>query len=218
MNESKQPLLKITIALVIIAAIAATVMIFLSDGYDMNGSKIAFTCFSLIFFGITGSICLATTGNPKFGIIGNIGVIISVFAFLLINIIVHGEIESTELLKAGFSLFILAIALAHISFLFHINIQNKYASTTRIIAVIFISIFSIQIISKVFGANTTFIFTSTPTAEELKILLSSLVLDLAATVLVPLCNRLSVKPVEPVIITQPTVQSTTYPPDTPANL
>jgi hypothetical protein len=76
--------------------------------------------------------------------------------------------------------------------LHHFNLQNKYAHTARITATVFISIFSTIIIVNIFGAGEG--IQSLMNAQSiLKVGTASLVIDLAATLLVPLCNRLKVE-------------------------
>jgi hypothetical protein len=62
----------------------------------------------------------------------------------------HRRDRDEGLLKLGFALFILSIALAHISLLHYFNLQNKYAFYARITASIAISLFSLLLIMRIF--------------------------------------------------------------------
>jgi hypothetical protein len=204
MNSTNQSFLKVFIAIVILAGLSATIMILVSDSPSPTGSKLLSIAFSFIFYGITGTICWATARKSEHNLLGSAGMIISAVAFLFTTILIAGEVESTDLLKIAFSLLIASIALAHICFLFYINVQNKYAAIARILAALFISFFSLLIITKVFDIDEGLFFMRGPGENYIKMVLASLVLDLTATLLVPLCNKLpDSTPTELVITSEP---------------
>jgi hypothetical protein len=189
MNQTNQLLLKLLIGIVILAGVGAAIMIMTSNNVSSGGNKLLTIAFSFLFYGITGSICWAITRKREHNLLGNSGIIISAVAFLFQTILIVGEVDSTDMLKLAFSLFIVSIALAHICFLFYITVQNRYASMARVLATLFISIFSLLIITKVFDIDS-FSFMRGPGETYIRFVFATLVLDLAATLLVPLCNRL----------------------------
>ena len=179
--------------MVIIAAVLSSIMIMTSNDPSPGNAKLLMIAFSFIFFGITGSICWATARKSEHSILGNAGMIISAVAFLYSTILILGEVESTSMLKMAFCFFIASFALAHISFLFYVNVKNKYASIARIVATLFISFFSLLIISKMFESDSNFFLMGLSAGiDYMRLVFTSLILDLAATLLVPLCNQLDV--------------------------
>lgn len=193
--HSKYPLLvRAAVVTVIIAGVLGALSV-LVEGIGIVSGKIFAICFSLILFGITATISMVVTRKPLYKGLGIAGALISGLAFLLFGVVILGEIEEEWLLKLGFVLFILSIALAHISLLHYFNLQNKYAFYARITATVAIAIFSLLLIMRVFEPiiSISFIYNE----STLKMLIASFIIDLAATLLVPLCNRLKVnKPVE----------------------
>jgi hypothetical protein len=190
MNPTNQSLLKIMIGIVILAGAVATLVIMTSDYISPGSNKLLSITFSLIFYGITGSICWAAARKKEYNLLGNAGMIISVVTFLLTTILIVGEVESEDMLKLVFCLMIASIALAHISFLFYITVQNNYTAIARILATVFISLFSLLIITKVFDVDSRFFFMGGISETYIRMVAASLILDLTATLLVPLCNRL----------------------------
>jgi hypothetical protein len=206
MNQNDQPFIKGAIITVIIAAAIGALTVLGGDSLGRGGGEITgklfLASFSLIFFGITATISMVVTAKPQYKLLGNAGMIVSVIAFFLVLLLIFTGIDNNLTIpKFAFALFIGSIALAHICLLHHFNLQNKYANTARITATIFISLFAMVIIVNVLGA-----------VEGLQALLNgqsiikmgtaSLIIDLAATLLVPLCNRLKVvEPAEQLIIT-----------------
>jgi hypothetical protein len=159
---------------------------------DFTG-KLFLTSFSLIFFGITGAICMVVTEKPEYKGLGNAGMIVSAIGFFFTLILIFAGVKDSDgdatVPKLAISLFLASIALAHISLLFHFNLRNKHAHNARMTAAIFISIFTFALIILVFSGRG--LFSGITDAETMaKIIMVSLVIDLAATVLVPLCNRL----------------------------
>jgi hypothetical protein len=193
MNSTAQSFLKILIAIVILAGATATIMVMVADEPSAGGSKILSIAMSLIFFGITGSICWAAARKPQHNILGNAGMIVSAVAFLYTTMLVLGEVDSTAMLRVAFCFFIASIALAHISFLFYINARNKYASIVRVLATLFITFFSLLIITKIFEVDDGLFFMRGFDLTYIRLVFSSLILDLTATLLVPLCNQLDIE-------------------------
>ncbi len=194
--HSKNPqLVKASVALVIIAGALGALSIMV-EGIGVVSGKIFLICLSLIIFGITAMISLVVTRKPAYKTLGMAGAIASGLGFLLVFVVILAEVGDEGIFKLGFVLFILSIALAHISLLHYFNLQNKYAMYARMTATVAISLFSIFIIMRIFepfaGISSLLYSQST-----LKMLVASFIIDLAATLLVPLCNRLKVeKPVE----------------------
>lgn len=190
MHSKNQQLVKVSVITVIIAGALGALSV-LVEGIGMVSGKIFGICLSLIIFGITATISLVITRKPEYKGLGIAGASISGLAFLLFVVVIIGEIADEGLLKLGFVLFILSIALAHISLLHYFNLQNKYAFYARITASIAISLFSLLLIMRIFepfmGVSSLIYNQST-----IKMIFASLMIDLAATLLVPLCNRLKV--------------------------
>lgn len=190
MNQNNQQFIKASVIIVIIAGLLGALAV-ISGGIGLENGKLIAISLSVIIFGITATICMVVTRKPAFKTLGNAGMIVSGLAFLVAFIMIVGAIESEEILKIGFALFIASVALAHICLLHNFNLQNKYALYARMVATIAISIFSLLIITRVFEpiiSLTSLVYNQ----SIIKILLSSLIVDLAATLLVPLCNRLKV--------------------------
>jgi hypothetical protein len=205
MNLNNQQFIKGIIIAVIIAAAIGVLTVLGGDSIGRGGAEITgklfLASFSLIFFGITATISMVVSAKPPYKNLGNAGAIVSVAAFVLVLILIFAGVgNDLTIPKFAFSLFIASIALAHICLLHHFNLQNKYAHTARITATIFISIFSVIIIVNVFGAGES-LLTLMNGQSILKMGIGSLIIDLAATLLVPLCNRLKVE--EPVKLSFP---------------
>ena len=190
MNQNNPQFIKASVIIVIIAGLLGAIAV-MSGGIGLENAKMIAVCISLIIFGITSTICMVVTRKPEYKTLGTAGMIVSGTAFLLAFVMIIGSVENEGILKVGFALFIASIALAHICLLHHFNLQNKYALYARITATIAITIFSLLIIIRVFEP----IINLTALAYDqsmIKIIFGSLMIDLAATLLVPLCNRLKI--------------------------
>ena len=202
MNTNNQQFIKGAIITVIIAGAIAALTVLAGDSVGRGAGEITgklfLVCFSLIFFGITAAISMVLTEKAQYKSLGNAGMIASVIAFFLVLILIFAGVNNENdltLVKLAFAFFIASIALAHICLLHHFNLQNKYANYARITATIFISVFSLIIIINIFGTGNG-LQAMVNGQSTLKLGFTSLVIDLAATLLVPLCNRLNVE--EPV--------------------
>ena len=203
MNEHNQSFIKGAIVTVIIAAAIGALTVLAGDsagrGADQFTGKLFLISFSFIFFGITAAISMVVTSKPAYKNLGSAGMIVSAAAFFLVVLLIFTGVGSDiTIAKLAFALFIASIALAHICLLHHFNLQNKYAHTARVTATIFISIFALVIIVNVFGAGEGFLSLMN-SQGIMKMGVASLIVDLAATLLVPLCNRLKAE--EPVKLT-----------------
>ena len=213
MNPNNQQFIKGAIITIIIAAILGTLIVM---GGDMLGwgegnfaGKLFLISFSLIFFGLTATISLVVAEKPQYKNMGNAGMIVSAAAFFCVLILIFTGVDNDlTIAKITSALFILSIALAHICLLHHFNLRNKYAHTARLIATIFISLFSLVIIINIFSTGDG-LQSLMNGQSTIKMVMASLIIDLAATLLVPLCNRLEVKePVEELTISvEPPVTS-----------
>jgi hypothetical protein len=192
MNLNNQQTIRGAIIAVIVAAGISILTLLAGESLGNFGGKIFLICFSFIFFGITAAISLIIGSNSMYKNLGNAGAIVSGLGFLFVAILVLGEMSDTAMVQLTATTFIASIALAHISLLHHFKMQNKYAIQARIMATIFISLFSLILIAKIFEPleGIQYILYNQSMA---KIVISALVADLAATLLVPLCNRLEVK-------------------------
>lgn len=199
MKENQQ-FVKASIAAVIIAAIICVFMILAGREMGEFGAKLYIISFSLIFYGITATLGLVVSEKPDYKGLGNATAIVSVLGFLMIVILVLGDFDNPGMstIKFTFSLMIASIALAHISLLHHFRLQNRYAYNARTTATVFISVFSLVLIILIFGDIEELQYTMMSNTQTIgKLISCSLIIDLAATVLVPLCNRLKTdEPVE----------------------
>lgn len=188
MNNNFQTLNKILIALTLASIIIGVAMVFTNDILFITGKTFTI-CIAFIFFGITGTIALAGARKPENNLLGIIGGIISALSFMLTLITILGEISNEQLLKITFSTTILSIAFAHICLLLYFNIRNKYAMFARIAAITAISLFSALIITQIFSPMSN-LYMMYSMQSNYKFILAVFVIDLGATLLVPLFNRL----------------------------
>ena len=200
MLQNNQQFIKVSIIVVIIAGLLGALAA-LSSGIMLANGKMISICLLLIIYGITATICMVVASKPAYKTMGMTGMIVSGVAFLLKFVMILGEIGNEYLLKAAFVLFIASIGLAHICLLHHFNLQNKYALYARMTATAAIAIFSFLFIIRIFEpfiSLNSLIYNQ----SVLKTILAALIVDLAATLLVPLCNRLKVDdPAEQLTIT-----------------
>lgn len=188
MNNNNQQLIKTSIIIVIIAGALGTLSI---ASIGLASAKMLGISISMILFGITGTISMVVMSKPEYKGLGTAGVIVSLLAFLLAFILIVAEVIDEGLLKLAFALFIASIGLAHICLLHHFNMQNKYAVYARMTATIAISLFSLLLIMRTFESLTS-MYALAYNQGIIQLILASLIIDLSATLLVPLCNRLQV--------------------------
>ncbi|HMK26299.1 MAG TPA: hypothetical protein VK483_09740 [Chitinophagaceae bacterium] len=200
MNPNNQQFIKVSIIVVIIAGLLGALAV-MSSGIMLANGKMIAICLLLIIYGITATICMVVTSKPAYKTMGTAGMIVSVIAFLLALIMIVGTVENEELLKTTFAFFIASVGMAHICLLHHFNLQNKYALYARMTATAAIALFSFLFIIRIFEpflSLTALVYNQ----SVLKIILAALIADLAATLLVPLCNRLKVNdPAEQLTLT-----------------
>ncbi len=208
MNQNNQQLIKASVIIVIIAGILGALSI-LAGGLDAYTAKIFSISFILILFGITATISFVVTSKPEYKTLGTAGMIVSGITFLLFFIVILAEVGDQGIFQLAFCLMIASIALAHICLLHHFNLQNKYAHYARITATTAIAIFSLVLIVKVFEPFPS-LYSLGYNQTALKLLVAALVIDLAATLLVPLCNQLQVE--EPVELTFTSEEEPPVPP------
>ena len=190
MNTHNQSTIKAAIIIILIAGIFGALSVF-AGGLDPSTAKIGSVCFLLLIFGITATTGIVVTGNPALKTLGNAAIICSAAGFLLFSIMILAETGDVELLKFAVCLLIASLGLGHICFLYHINPQNKYAYNARIGATIAVSLFTLIALVQVFQPLPS-IYMMAYNPSTLKMLTALLILELAATLLVPLCNRLIV--------------------------
>lgn len=191
MNQNNPQVIKAAVIVVIVAGLLGALTI-MTEGIGIGSAKIFAICLALIIYGITATICMVVTRKPECRSLGNAGMVVSASAFLLVFIITVGEVGDEGLLKFAFALFIASIALAHICLLHNFNLQNKYALYARITGTIAIAVFSLVLIVRIFepfAGMSALMYNQ----SSLNLIVAALVIDLAATLLVPLCNRLEVQ-------------------------
>ena len=189
MNRTNQPFLKVLIIGILVIGVAGTAIILGGELYRDLNAKILYITYSVLIYGITASVCWAVTRKNKYRGLGTTGIIVSVLAALLNVALAISETGTQDVLQIAFTFFIVAISMAHICFLFYITIQNKYAEAARTVAVIFISIFSLLAIIKIFNSSNS-LYLAEGMETYARLLMVALTINLTATLLVPLCNRL----------------------------
>ena len=203
MNQNNQQLIKASIITVIIAGALGALSI-LGGGLGVANAKLFSISFILILFGITAAISFVVTRKPEYKTLGTAGMVVSAAAFLLFFIVILTELGEQGIFQLAFCLMIAAIAIAHICLLHHFNLQNRYALYARMTATVAISLFSLLIIVKVFEPFPS-LYSLGVNQGALKLIVAALIIDLAATLLVPLCNRLKVEePVELILTSEET--------------
>jgi len=194
MNRNNQQAIKTFIAIVILAGVLGILSILAGSISEITG-KLFMICYSLIVFGLLAAPCMVVAEKPQYKGLGAAGMITASLGFLFTLICILAGIGQEDMLRFILILFVASFALAQMSFLFHINIQNKYAGYARITATVAIAIFSFVIITQSFQSLPSF-YMMGANQEVLKIVGGSFIASLAATLLVPLCNRLHIE--EPV--------------------
>ncbi len=195
MNFKNQQLIKASVVIVIMAGIFGALSVTIENIGQATGKLFAI-CMSIILFGMTAVISMIAGRKPENKNLGIAGIIISGIAFLLVFTLILTEFSNDIFLKIVFSFFISAIAIAHINLLHYFNLQNKYALYARITATTAIVVFSLFIITQVFSPFPNF-NSFTGNQAVYKLIIAALIIDLSATLLVPLCNNLEVaKPTE----------------------
>ncbi len=210
MDQNNQQLIKASVVTVIVAGALGTLAV-LAGGIGVVSAKIFALSLSIIIFGITATICMVVTRKAEYKTLGTAGMAISGLGFLLTLIIVIGETADQGLLKLALCFLILSIALAHICLLHHFTLQNKYALYARITATVAISIFSLCLILRVFEPLQG-LYMLAYNQSTLKLLVAALIVDLAATLLVPLCNRLKAEVPELILTEEPPATEERQPP------
>jgi hypothetical protein len=190
MRQNNQKLIIASVIIVIIAGLMGALSV-IAEGIGITSGKIVATSLSILIYGITAAICMVGMSKQETFTLGLVGVFVSICGFLLSMIMIIASDLNEVLAKMAGVMFVVAVALAHISLLYHFTMQNKYAVFARIAASIFISLFSfllIFLIFEPFSSMSSFFFDQ----SMLKIMFACFILDLTATLLVPLCNRLEV--------------------------
>ena len=203
-----------TSIITIISAGSLGALLVLGGVQSAGAAKIFGIALLLIIYSITAVICMVTAEKLKYKSIGTAGIVTSGGGFLLSSIALLSNLGDVSLLQLSGALLIASIALAHISLLFHFNIRNKYAHYARTTAVAAIAVFAFLFIIRLFDPLSD-LYMLAYSQSGAKLLVAALLVDLSATALVPLCNRLNV-PVEiPEIPSLPeTTEETTPPPAT----
>lgn len=202
MNQHNQQFIKAAVISTIVAGLLGGLTA-LAGGTELFTAKLFAVCLALILYGIAATMCLVTASKPDKQALGNAGMIVSALGFSITLIIILGEISDEGFLKLAFGLFIASIALAHICLLHNITLRNKYAHYARTTATIAITLFSLLLIVRIFEPVMS-MYSALYNQSSLRMILAVLIIDLAATSLVPLCNRLETPaPVQELVTTTP---------------
>jgi hypothetical protein len=207
MDQNNQQLIKGSIITVIVAGILGALSV-LAGGIGIATIKIFSLSLTLLIFGVTATISLVVTNRAKYRTLGTAGVFVSALGFLLTAVIVIGEAGDEGVMKLAVSLLLLSIALAHICLLHHFTLQNKYAVYARTTATVAISVFTLVLILRIFEPLQN-MYMMLYNQGTLKLVVASLIVDLSATLLVPLCNRLQVEEQQYTVIEGPVAEPPT---------
>jgi hypothetical protein len=190
MRQNNQKLILISVIIVIIAGLMGALSV-VAEGIGITSGKIFATSLSILIYGITATICMVVMSKQETYVLGLVGIFVSICGFVLTMVMIIGSVLDEVLAKMDGVMFVVSVALAHISLLYHFNMQNKYAFYARIAASVFISLFTFLLIFLIFEPFSTM---SGWFYDQsiLKIMFACFILDLTATLLVPLCNRLEV--------------------------
>ena len=183
--------IKVLVIAVIIAGLFGAITVLASAGMGMEGAKAFAISMCFIFYGLLSAAPMVLAEKPEYKTLGIASMVVSTLAFILTVAAILAEITDAGLLKFIVSLFILSLGLAHICLLHHFNLQNKYAQYARMTATIAITLFTFLIIIRVFDSfmvYDSFLYNQ----STYKITIVAFIIDLTATLLVPLCNRLQV--------------------------
>ncbi len=202
MNQHNQQFIKAAVISTIVAGLLGGLTA-LAGGTELFTAKLFAVCLALIIYGITATICLVTSGKQDKQGLANAGMIVSAAGFFLAFITTMAEISDEGFLKLAVGLLIASIALAHICLLHSITLRNKYAYYARTTATIAITLFSLLLIVRIFEPVMS-MYSALYNQSSLRMILAVLIIDLAATSLVPLCNRLETPaPVQELVTTTP---------------
>lgn len=195
MRQNNQ-LIKPAVIAVIVAGSLGSLFVLGGDFMMSVGSaKLFGISFLFILFGITAAISMVLSEKSDYKSLGKAGMITSVSGFLLGAISIISEFREVAMVQLSGALLIASIGLAHICLLYYFNLQNKYAYYARTTAVTAIAVFSFLFMIRLFEPMMD-IYALAYSQTSGKLLVAALIIDLSATLLVPLCNRLEVPPVE----------------------
>jgi hypothetical protein len=154
-------------------------------------AKLLMISASALAYGLLGAMCYSIFNKHSTQQLSIIGVVICALAFVLNTIAILSKTDSEAFGKTIFTLFIIAFALAQISMLYKINIVNKYAAISRIIAVVSCSILYFMIIIIIWGdwERLDEKFMGIRGVESGRMYLALFCIHLAFTAATPLLNR-----------------------------
>lgn len=182
-------IIKALVITVIIAALVSAIGILAVDGVGIDGAKIFIICICFLLYGLFAAAPLVVAEKTEYRTLGIAGMFIPMLGFVLSAVAILAEIGDTGLLKFIGALFMLSMGLAQVCLLYHINVQNQYANAARLTATITIALFTLLIIIRIFDSfesYDSFLYDQSTS----KIMVVAFLIDIAATILVPLCNRL----------------------------
>ncbi len=193
MGENKLMLKIACIAVLGMGIIGAIGVLMLSKNDPSTGLlKLLSICFNGITYGLLGAVSYSVYNKHTTQQLSLVAVGICVIAFGISTYGTLTQASSMGYIKAVVIFFVMAIALAQVCMLYKIEIVNKYAAISRIIAVATITIFSLMVIILIMGNVENF-------ASEIqyngifiiKMYMCMLILDLTFTALTPLLNKLT---------------------------
>jgi hypothetical protein len=185
--------LKIATFAILISGIFLAIIIFtinVSKPPSEFLSKLLGICASALTYGLFGAMCYSIFSKNNTQQFSMIAIGICTLGFIVNSIGILVEVKDESFAKSIFTLFIMSIALAQIAMLYKINIVNRYAAISRIIAVVSIAIFSFMVIILIWGnlAELQYKFMGANIAA-IKGYLALLCIDIAFTAATPLLNK-----------------------------
>lgn len=181
---------------IIIAGVFAALLIISGDIFSFASgdftAKLFLICLSFILFSISFVAGLVVAEKPAYKSLGNAAMIVSAIAFLIIIVLIFtGVQDNLSIFKLALILFLLALALGHLSVLYHFNLNNKYAEMSRTLAMIFLSIYTFISIINILNTSRDFPGFLGGDQMTIKLGLAASILSYAATALIPLLNRIN---------------------------
>ncbi len=194
MNNQNQIALKIaTFSILFFGTVLAFSSLTMGKEPGAFITKLIFISLIGLIYGIIGAIAYSIYHKDQTKIISLISVCIIIIGFSLSSLAIITESKSEGFLKFLISLGVLSIGLAQICILYKIDIVNKYAFISRIVAVACISIVTLFLMVVVLKSGEDFLYQMRMgggiSETGGRIYTSVLAFDFACTAATPLFNK-----------------------------
>jgi hypothetical protein len=201
MNKQNQIALKIaTFSILFFGATLAIASLAMDKDPSKFVTKLIFISFLGILYGLLGAISYSIYNKEQVKVISLIAICVCIVGFLFSVFAIFAETKSQGFIKFLISLGILSIGLAQVSLLYKIDIVNKYAFLSRIIAVACISIVTLFLVALVLKSGEDFMYSLRMgdgiTETGGRIYTSVLSFDFACTAATPLLNKFNIGKLE----------------------